>query len=63
MTEWFSVKDKLPEKSGHYLCYIEWDYGGTFIAQGHFNADRKRWAIDNEYVSYWAKLPNKPEGK
>lgn len=26
MSEWISVKDRLPEKKGHYLVYIKGDF-------------------------------------
>lgn len=70
MTEWISVKDKLPEENGCYLCWYE------YFRYGHYNrmyqtCDRGyfingMWSGEptngtNAKVLYWMPLPNPPE--
>lgn len=32
MTEWVSVKERLPDKDGKYLCYCDYGYGSGEIS-------------------------------
>lgn len=59
MTEWISVKDKLPEKEGKYLTYDKWGY----ILIKHYRSKGKRFSnlITNRYlVTHWMPLPETP---
>lgn len=64
MSEWISIKDRLPDVIGDYLCYDD----GAGIAWAFFNS-AKQWAYshldgDNGYyvfVTHWMPLPEPPK--
>ncbi len=75
MSEWFSVKDRLPEKPGRYLVSylrisnenitkkvvdtLKWENYGP-----HLNP-KSRWhgtdRIRGKYITHWMPLPKPPE--
>ena len=62
MSEWISVKDRMPEADGDYLVYGNWESGKTAIDivdfavhDGHF---RTVW---NFTVTHWCYLPEPPK--
>ncbi len=67
MTNWISVKDRLPEKSGEYLvafhpCYwkqIEYDTiaVGLDTFRGKTSWAKKKY----QFVTHWAPLPEPPK--
>ncbi len=61
MTDWISVNDRLPEKSGKYLVYTE-----------NTGVETCRWALISgkwnggawtSRISHWMPLPNSPKEK
>ena len=66
MSEWISVKDRLPEEDGSYLVY-EAKYFGTGVYIGWFN-NKKQYFTDEESsnvqnVDYWMPMPEPPKGE
>ena len=64
MGEWISVKDRLPNKQGHYLVYTEED--GVFSAEYDPKRKRASWTDDYEGycdldVTHWMPLPTPPK--
>lgn len=57
MSEWISVKDRLPEREGLYLCWTV--FNGEACYQIHlWKGGRWYWVHD---VRYWMPLPEPPE--
>jgi len=54
MTNWISVKDKLPNKDGRYLVCIE--YSPEWMGVSSFR--KGKW--DDTNVSHWMELPDSP---
>lgn len=62
MSDWISVKDRLPKKNGDYIVYGEWGSGKKYmdivdfaVHDGYF---RTVWNFD---VTHWMPLPQEPE--
>ena len=74
--EWISVKDRLPNKDGEYLCYRY-----SAVVGGHcdllrygtiYDNDKERtfYFFDSDYgdveaqnVTHWMELPEPPKGE
>ena len=63
MSEWISVKDRLPDTSKRVLiCLLE-----ICVTEGHYNHGKKLWRMHNEMrgevlsVSHWMPLPDPPK--
>ena len=59
--EWISVKDRLPEEDGYYLCYVE-----SFVFQGsHFITLLNFYVGEGfgDVVTHWMPLPEPPKGE
>lgn len=52
-TQWISVTDRLPKKTGYYMIYVE----GFLPAMSWF--DEKCWGLRK--VTHWKHLPKAPE--
>lgn len=67
MSEWISVKDKLPEDSGEYLVYLKGEYGDKIVKARFLNKTSKWKAAESyaifENVSHWMSLPEPPKNK
>lgn len=74
MYKWISVKDRLPETWGLYLCYCEnpyWTNDKSYLASGksHFmlvewSTAKNKWDIDDRVeITHWTPLvyPSKEE--
>jgi hypothetical protein len=65
MSEWISVKDRLPENGQRVLCYNKYmyvkDYDCVFY-DGDFNWTGSRIG-QIEGVTHWMPLPKPPKGK
>lgn len=70
MSNWISVKDRQPEKSGRYLVYIKTRGGFSDCRTTEYSARHKafnafdilediRYAFDD--VTHWMPLPEPPE--
>jgi hypothetical protein len=56
MSEWISVKDRLPEEAGYYLVYPRDKYHTSWFNRG--------FAVTTLYsikVTHWMPLPQPPE--
>lgn len=73
MAEWISVKDKLPEAEGIYVCYAKKD-NFSFLDTLRFrlNHKGKKCFCDYDaeldyfeinYVTHWMPLPEPPKGE
>ena len=60
MSEWISVKDRLPEKDGSYIVHSGAS-GKVYTA--HFWERNRRWSGRgiNSNVTYWMPLPEPPK--
>lgn len=76
MSNWISVKDKLPECSAQWNRYIV--YAEEFVMTATYDGEQKIWHLDcdeqlnalidiedaplnGDYVIYWMPLPEPPE--
>ncbi len=60
MSEWISVKDRLPSTIGHYIAYSPGMITWVFFSSN------KKWCFDNTFlkgVTHWMPLPKPPEDK
>ena len=78
MAEWISVKDRLPEKNGSYLCYGGLDMHICHFAQklsdvdksdfygkdrcGFYEYDREYGCLEWIGITHWMPLPEAPKG-
>lgn len=59
MSEWISVKDRLPEMKGYYLvCYPF--YNRQEINIVYFRG-KSQWAKCSKYITHWMPLPEPPK--
>lgn len=61
VTEWVSVKDRLPEKSGNYLVYGYWGSGKAAIDTADFSVHQGYFSLWDFTVKYWMPLPELPK--
>lgn len=66
MVEWVSVKDRLPETNGQFLCYSADFPLGAFFSIQSFNVKKGAfwWYEDNvkaPFITHWMPLPEPPE--
>ncbi len=64
MTEWISVKDRLPEKNGiYFVCYEETELSKRCIGYEWFSEGK--WIVSpygmDAKIIYWMLLPEPPE--
>lgn len=57
MSEWISVNDRLPDKTGDYLVFCS---NWNFITISYFR-EKTTWAKNNKYITYWMPLPELPK--
>lgn len=64
VSEWISVEDRLPEKCGHYLVYIQ---GGDVynIRLARYSPEKNKWRTAEAYsyfegITHWMPLPEPP---
>lgn len=69
MSEWISVKDRLPEPGEDVLLYFGNNHGNNMTVGGKYNLDESWYSItDGEFYtdcdttpSHWMPLPEPPE--
>lgn len=67
MTEWISVKDRLPEKNTWVLCYVKWMIPVFEMERGiRKSSDVKKVFFDGEFrienkPTHWMPLPELPK--
>lgn len=63
--DWISVKDRLPEKEGRYLCVKQIGKSGAVYVQV-MNGDSYGFSLEHIYhddVTHWMPLPQPPKGE
>jgi len=64
MSEWISVKDRLPDSSGYYLIACDSPYRGKQdgVNISYYQHKACNWkAVYNPCVTHWMPLPKSPE--
>lgn len=67
MSEWISVKDRLPEVGNYYLVYLECGnvYHDKEMVVLPYNGTTKKWygtICDlTKFITHWMPLPEKPK--
>lgn len=63
-SEWISVKDRLPEKTGKYIVH-QWRTGETSDCDYYHRDDPYTtfpgWEYEHEKISHWMPFPHDPE--
>lgn len=59
MTEWISVKDRLPDKAGYYLTTIQDALAMTKAAW--YSQKANQFSCDIIYPTHWMPLPELPK--
>lgn len=59
MTDWISVKDRLPDERGSYLAYDDDDIVIAKYDSGAWLDEQ--WGDELKYVTHWQPLPEAPE--
>jgi CCR4-NOT transcriptional regulation complex NOT5 subunit len=60
MSEWVSVKERLPEAEGSYLVYSEKSNDPFKISVSYYSQESWRFF---DYITHWMKLPTTPKDK
>ncbi len=62
MSEWISVKDRLPETEDMYLCYLATGKVTEFYLNANEMSGDRKWGygIDQE-ATHWMPLPEPPK--
>ena len=70
MSEWFSVKDRLPDRNGDFIIGLPMVFKNKrrYVIQSvmHFNKDNKKWedfwpGTMGEHPTYWTEIPKPAE--
>lgn len=56
--EWVSVKDRLPEQSGYYLCTYVFDNHRFYYDRWFWESEKRFATTDN--ITHWMPLPEPP---
>ena len=62
--EWISVKDRLPENEGKYLCWdVPYSSSTSYPTFGHFQDGKFYMHIADDWsnVTHWMPLPEPPK--
>ena len=62
MSEWISVKDKLPDTKGYYLVAIPntWREVTEWSIITLYFRGKTKWATCNGHITHWMPLPDNP---
>jgi len=60
MSEWISVKDRLPDVTGDYTVYNPRSVYMTIYTATWFNGE---WNNSNGFITHWMPLPAPPKGE
>ena len=61
--EWFSVKDRLPDKRGEYLCYYKFEPDSPDVICENTYQGSGLWLSEMDKVTHWQYLPQPPKGE
>lgn len=60
MSDWISVKDRLPDKSDEYLTFNKTSiYAKRSVTA--FDPTKMKWLHSQGFITHWMPLPNPPE--
>lgn len=57
---WISVKERLPEKCGTYLCNYEFEESGRIVMSCDYLGS-ERWSFMQSSITHWMQLPEPPK--
>lgn len=64
MSEWISVKDRLPEKSGYHLVYYAFtERSEPLICKRYFHEEAPDVFVHRKEMTHWMPLPEPPKGE
>jgi hypothetical protein len=65
VSEWISVKDRLPQATGKYLCAVKDKRGNLWTIASDWSLEMKSWFGDygeiKNIVTHWMPLPDPPK--
>lgn len=61
MSEWISVKERLPEKNTKVLCYFKYEPNTPDVICENVYYGSGRWMSESSKVTHWMPLPEPPE--
>lgn len=61
--EWISVKDRLPDKRGEYLCYYKFEPDSPDVVCENTYQGSDLWLSEMDKVTHWQPMPQPPKGE
>ena len=61
--EWISVKDRLPDKRGEYLCYYKFEPDSPDVICENTYQGNGLWLSEMDKVTHWQPMPQPPKGE
>lgn len=61
--EWISVKDRLPDKRGEYLCYYKFEPDSPDVVCENTYQGSGLWLSEMDKVTHWQPMPQPPKGE
>ena len=61
--EWISVKDRLPDKRGEYLCYYKFEPDSPDVVCENTYQGSGLWLSEMDKVTQWQPMPQPPKGE
>ena len=61
--EWISVKDRLPDKRGEYLCYYKFEPDSPDVVCENTYQGSGLWLSEMDKVTHWMEKPQPPKGE
>lgn len=60
-SKWISVKDRLPEKRGRYLCYYKYEPDSPDVICENTYLGAGLWQSEPSKITHWMPLPEEPK--
>lgn len=60
-SKWVSVKDRLPEKRGLYLCYYKYEPDSPNVICENTYLGSGLWQSEMSKITHWMPIPEPPE--
>ena len=61
--EWISVKDRLPDKQGKYLCYYKFEPDSPDVICENTYQGSGLWLSEMDKITHWMPMPQPPKGE
>lgn len=61
--QWISVKDRLPDKRGEYLCYYKFEPDSPDVVCENTYQGSGLWLSEMDKVTHWQPMPQPPKGE